>query len=83
MPDKKHSMVRELAADGVSCRYYSLPAAMAGDSGLAGLAQLPFSLRILAENLLRHADKPDVEAGMLAALARGEVFLFLEILNMV
>ena len=72
MPDKKHSMVRELAADGVSCRYYSLPAAMAGDSGLAGLAQLPFSLRILAENLLRHADKPDVEAGMLAALARGE-----------
>jgi len=45
---------------------------MAGDAGLAGLAQLPFSLRILAENLLRHADAPDVEPGMLAALARGE-----------
>ena len=36
------------------------------------LAGLPFSLRILAENLLRHAGTPEVDAAMLEALVRGE-----------
>src|SRR2546423_13365567 len=39
---------------------------------MAGWSRLPYSLRILAENLLRHADAADVEPGMLGALARGE-----------
>jgi hypothetical protein len=33
---------------------------------------MPFSLRIIAENLLPHAGAPEVEPEMLAALARGE-----------
>src|SRR6478609_5612916 len=65
------SVIRELSAQGGSYRYYSLSAA-AQDPALAGLAQLPFSLRVLAENLLRHADSPEVEPGMLRALASGE-----------
>ncbi len=71
MADLMSNAMRELAVHGASYRYYSLPAAARGTS-LAGLAQLPFSLRVLAENLLRHADAPDVESGMLTALARGE-----------
>jgi aconitate hydratase len=64
--------MRTLTAGGASHRYYSLPDA-ARDPALAGLARLPYSLKVLAENLLRHAQAPDVEPGMLAALARGEV----------
>jgi aconitate hydratase len=63
--------LRELPAEGGAHRYYSLAAA-AQDPALAGLSELPFSLRILAENLLRHAGAPDVDSGMLAALARSE-----------
>jgi aconitate hydratase len=62
--------IRDLTADSASYRYYSLPEAARGP-GLAGLAALPYSLRVLAENLLRHADRPDVGSGMLAALAQG------------
>jgi len=61
----------EIVVDGVSYRYFDLKAAEA-DPALAGLAQLPFSLRVIAENLLRHSGAPDVERGMLRALARGE-----------
>mgnify|MGYP001564600285 CR=1 FL=1 len=79
MIDSK-STVRELLVQGVAYRYYSLLAA-ADDPVLAGLAHLPFSLRILAENLLRHGnDIPLVPEGqgvlplakMLEALAQGE-----------
>jgi len=69
--DSTSSPLRALELEGGSCRYYSLPAA-AGHPALAGLARLPFSLRVIAENLLRHAGAPDVEPEMLAALARGE-----------
>ena len=61
----------QLTAGGTTYRYYSLAAA-AARPGFEGLASLPFSLRVLAENLLRHAAMPEVEDGMLAALARGE-----------
>jgi aconitate hydratase len=69
--DSTSSPLRELELESGSCRYYSLPEA-AGHPALAGLARLPFSLRIIAENLLRHARAGDVEPGMLRALARGE-----------
>ncbi len=72
MTDPGSGAQRELAVQGVTYDYYSLPAAAAQDPALAGLMRMPFSLRILAENLLRHAEAPEVEPGMLAALARGE-----------
>jgi aconitate hydratase len=65
---------------GTVYRYFSLPAA-AENPAYAGLARLPFSLRILAENLLRHEVdaglSPGGQAGaalaeMLEALARGD-----------
>src|SRR5688572_15938634 len=62
--------IRNLNAVGTSCRYFSLPEAARGP-GLSGLSALPYSLRVLAENLLRHADRPDVESGVLADLAQG------------
>ncbi len=65
------SPLQELDVAGVKFRFASLRAAEQ-QSALFGLAQLPFSLRILAENLLRHADAPEVTADMLPALARGE-----------
>ncbi|MGQ0524507.1 MAG: aconitate hydratase, partial [Betaproteobacteria bacterium] len=64
--------LHEIAAAGTKYRYWSLPAAGTADAALADLARLPFSLRILAENLLRHADAPDVAPDMLKALAAGE-----------
>src|SRR5262249_60573722 len=63
--------LRELAVGGATYRYYSLAAASQA-AGLDGLARLPFSLRILAENLLRHGKDATELAGRLAALARGE-----------
>ena len=55
---------------GTAYRYWSVPAA-AREPALHGLTELPFSLRVLAENLLRHADAPDVDPAMLRALASG------------
>ena len=56
--------LRTLDVDGESYRYYSLTAAAAA---LPGIARLPRSLRVLAENLLRQGD-----AGALAKLAADE-----------
>ena len=64
-------MTNTLAVNGVSYRYFDLKAAQA-DRALAGLARLPFSLKVVAENLLRHAGAPEVLREMLEALARGE-----------
>ena len=64
--------VREVTAAGVPYRYWSLRALAGQDAALAGLDRLPFSLRILAENLLRHHAAADVDADMLKALAAGE-----------
>jgi aconitase A len=52
--------VRELKVGGRNFRYFSLPAA-AQDPALSGLTRLPFSQRILAENLLRNANTPEVK----------------------
>jgi len=46
--------------------------ALEREPGLAGLARLPFTLRILAENLARHFESGGVDRGMLERLARGE-----------
>ena len=71
MKNPPNPFMQDLDVDGVRHRYASLRAA-AAQPALAGLATLPFSLRILAENLLRHAAAPEVSADMLPALARGE-----------
>ena len=55
---------RSLTAGGTTYTYYSLPDAE--KNGLAGISQLPFSMKVLLENLLRHEDgrtvtKADIE----------------------
>jgi aconitate hydratase len=45
---------RTLTVNGIDYDYFSLP--MAEQAGLAGLSKLPFSLKILLENLLRNED---------------------------
>lgn len=64
MPDSFQS-ARELNLNNKTYHYASLPAACA--NGLQGTEKLPFSLKILLENLLRHEDgnavtKADIEA---------------------
>jgi aconitate hydratase len=56
---------RTLSVNLINYDYYSLEAAE--KAGLVGLSQLPFSLKILLENLLRHEDgnsvtKDDIKA---------------------
>lgn len=49
---------RQFGSDGQQFGYYSL-AALAAETG-ASLQALPFAIRIILENLLRHADRDDV-----------------------
>ena len=54
-----------LSSGGKTYVYYSLPVAEA--NGLKGISRLPFSMKVLLENLLRHEDgrsvtKADIEA---------------------
>ncbi len=56
---------RELQLDGQRYGYFSLPAL--AEKGFPGVARLPYSLKVLLENLLRHEDgrvvrRADVEA---------------------
>ena len=56
---------KTLNVDGKSYVYYSLPEAEA--NGLTGISKLPYSMKVLLENLLRHEDgrsvtKADIEA---------------------
>lgn len=57
--------LRQLNVDGITYDYFSLPALT--EAGLKKTAQLPYSLKILLENLLRHEDnltvtKDDIHA---------------------
>ena len=45
---------KELNVDGKTYVYFSLPEAE--KNGLAGISQLPYSMKVLLENLLRHED---------------------------
>ncbi len=56
---------------GRSVQFYSLPALQA--AGFPEVARLPFSLKILLENLLRHEDGRFVKAADIEALARWDV----------
>ena len=56
-----------LEVGGRTHHYHSLEKAEA--AGLAGLSRLPFSLKVLAENLLRHQDGRSVTGGDLRAIA--------------
>ena len=49
-----HNTRRTLTVDGKKIDYYSIPAAQ--QAGLGDLSRLPFSLKVLLENLLRHED---------------------------
>ncbi len=58
---------KTLTAGGKTYVYYSLPVAEA--NGLKGIAQLPFSMKVLLENLLRHEDGRTVKKADIAAMA--------------
>jgi aconitate hydratase len=60
-----------LSYGGKHAQYFSLPALVA--KGFPGIARLPFSLKILLENLLRHEDGRFVKAADVEALARWDV----------
>ncbi|PPD00525.1 MAG: aconitate hydratase AcnA [Hyphomicrobium sp.] len=58
---------KTLDVDGKSYVYYSLPDAEA--NGLKGISKLPFSMKVLLENLLRHEDGRSVTKADIAAMA--------------
>ncbi|HEX5070052.1 MAG TPA: aconitate hydratase AcnA [Vicinamibacterales bacterium] len=60
---------RSLTVGGQSFDYYSLPALE--QAGFPEVARLPFSLKILLENLLRREDNAFVRAADIRALASG------------
>ena len=58
---------RTLTVDGSSYVYYSLPEAE--KNGLTGISKLPFSMKVLLENLLRHEDGRTVTKADITAMA--------------
>ena len=58
---------KTLTVDGQSYVYYSLPEAE--KNGLPGISKLPFSMKVLLENLLRHEDGRTVTKADIAAMA--------------
>lgn len=58
---------KTLSVDGKSYVYYSLPEAE--KNGLRGISKLPFSMKVLLENLLRHEDGRTVTKTDIAAMA--------------
>jgi aconitate hydratase len=60
---------RSLQVGGVPVEYYSLPALE--QAGYPDVARLPFSLKILLENLIRREDNAFVRANDIRALASG------------
>jgi aconitate hydratase len=57
--------LNQLEVEGQTFKYFSLPAA--AQAGLVGIERLPYSLKVLLENLLRHEDgevvtRADIEA---------------------
>ena len=58
---------KTLTVDGKPYVYYSLPDAEA--NGLTGISKLPFSMKVLLENLLRHEDGRTVTKADIQAMA--------------
>ena len=58
---------KTLNVDGKTYVYYSLPDAEA--NGLKGISKLPYSMKVLLENLLRHEDGRTVTKADIAAMA--------------
>ncbi|MGD0145083.1 MAG: aconitate hydratase AcnA, partial [Rhizomicrobium sp.] len=58
---------RTLTAGGKTYAYFSLPAAE--KNGLAGISRLPYSMKVLLENLLRYEDGKTVTASDIKAIA--------------
>src|SRR3990167_1277442 len=58
---------KQLTVDGETYQYYSLK--MAEDNGLNGISHLPYTLRVLLENLLRFEDEESVTRKDIQALA--------------
>ena len=56
-----------LSVDGKDYEYFSLPAA--AEAGLGDLSRLPYSLKVLLENLLRHEDGRSVTTDDVKAIA--------------
>ena len=61
------SCIRTLAVQGKTYHYFSLKAAE--KNGLKGIAALPFSMKVLLENLLRHENGRSVTKDDIAAFA--------------
>ena len=59
---------RQLKVGTKTYEYYSLKAAE--KNGLEGISKLPFSLKVLLENLLRHEDGRSVKADDIKAMAK-------------
>jgi aconitate hydratase len=59
--------LKTLEVGGKTFTYFSLPDAE--KNGLDGIARLPFSLKVLLENLLRHEDGRTVTADDIRAVA--------------
>ena len=57
---------RQLMVNGRSYQYFSL---LEAEKSLPGISQLPFSLKILLENLLRHEDNQKVTKNDIEAIA--------------
>ena len=71
MPLDSFNTRRTLTVGSETVHYYSLPALEA--AGFPGVAKLPYSLRILLENLLRREDGAFVKKADVAALAGWDV----------
>src|SRR5262245_60745083 len=59
---------KTLTVGAKTYEYFSLPDAER--NGLAGISKLPFSLKVLLENLLRHEDGRSVKADDIRAMAK-------------
>src|SRR5437762_13234120 len=60
-----------LTVGGRSCQFYSLPALE--KAGFSAVARLPYSMKILLENLLRHEDGRFVKSADVETLARWDL----------
>jgi aconitate hydratase len=69
MPRDAFDTLRPLTVGERTILHHSLPAAEA--AGLRGVAQMPCSLKVLLENLLRHHDGESISDGTLQALVDG------------